>query len=112
MRISIKKESYGRAVVVHAFNPNSQEADAGGSLSLRPAWSRVSSRTVRATQRNPVSKNQKPKSETNKQTNKKKKEPCDQSAGFFNVVCMLELFDLKMMRRFSRVSELHSLVAR
>jgi hypothetical protein len=25
---------------------------------------------------------------------------------------MLELFDLKMMRRFSRVSELHSLVAR
>jgi hypothetical protein len=26
-------------VVVHAFNPRTQEAEAGGSLSLRPAWS-------------------------------------------------------------------------
>ena len=35
---------------MHTFNPSTQEAEAGGSLSLRPAWSRVSSRTARATQ--------------------------------------------------------------
>jgi hypothetical protein len=34
---------------------------------------RVSSRTARATQRNPVSKNQKPKTKKNKKKNKKKK---------------------------------------
>ena len=28
-----------RLVVVHLFNPSSQEAEAGGALSLRPAWS-------------------------------------------------------------------------
>jgi hypothetical protein len=43
---------------VHAFNPSTQESEAGGFLS---------SRTARAIQRNPVSKNQK-----NKQTNKNK----------------------------------------
>jgi hypothetical protein len=42
-------------VVVHAFNPSTQDAEAGGFLSSRPAWSKVSSRTARATQRNPVS---------------------------------------------------------
>jgi hypothetical protein len=26
------------AVVVHTFNPSTWEAEAGGSLSLRPAW--------------------------------------------------------------------------
>jgi hypothetical protein len=26
-------------VVVHAFNPSTREAEAGGFLSLRPAWS-------------------------------------------------------------------------
>ena len=26
-------------VVTHSFNPNTQEAEAGGSLSWRPAWS-------------------------------------------------------------------------
>jgi hypothetical protein len=49
-------------VVAHAFNPSTWEAEAGGFLSSRPAWStKVSSRTARATQRNPVSKNQKKK---------------------------------------------------
>jgi hypothetical protein len=45
-------------VVAHAFNPSTWEAEAGGFLSSRPAWStyRVSSRTARATQRNPVLK--------------------------------------------------------
>jgi hypothetical protein len=29
----------GRAVVAHAFNPSTCEAEAGGFLSSRPAWS-------------------------------------------------------------------------
>jgi hypothetical protein len=29
----------GSGVVVHAFNSSTQEAEAGGSLSSRPAWS-------------------------------------------------------------------------
>jgi hypothetical protein len=33
-------------VVAHAFDPSAQEAEAGGFLSLRPAWS---SRTARET---------------------------------------------------------------
>jgi hypothetical protein len=49
-------------VVAHAFNPSTREAEAGGFLSSRPAWStNVSSRTARAIQRNPVSKKQKKK---------------------------------------------------
>ena len=45
-------------MVTHAFNPSTQEAEAGRFLSSRPAWStKVSSRTARARaiQRNPVS---------------------------------------------------------
>jgi hypothetical protein len=40
-------------MVAHAFNPSTQEAEAGGFLSSRPAWSiyKVSSRTARAIQR-------------------------------------------------------------
>jgi hypothetical protein len=34
-----KKKNVGRAVVAHAFNPSIWEAEAGGFLSLRPAWS-------------------------------------------------------------------------
>jgi hypothetical protein len=50
-------------VVVHTFNPSTWEAEAGRFLSSRPAWSyKVSSRTTRATQRNPVSKKKKKKS--------------------------------------------------
>jgi hypothetical protein len=48
-------------MLAHAFNPSTREAEAGGFLSSRPACLvyRVSSRTARATQRNPVSKNKK-----------------------------------------------------
>jgi hypothetical protein len=61
-------------VVVHAFNPSTWEAEAGGFLSSRPAWStRVSSRTARATQRNPVSNNNNNNNNTKKKTNKNKK---------------------------------------
>jgi hypothetical protein len=35
---SIKKEK-GQAMVVHTFNPNTWEAEAGRFLSSRPAWS-------------------------------------------------------------------------
>jgi hypothetical protein len=49
------------AVVAHAFIPSTWEAEVGGFLSSRPAWSmvyRVSPRTAKATHRNPVSTRQ------------------------------------------------------
>jgi hypothetical protein len=47
-------------MVAHAFNPSTQEAEAGGFLSSRASLVyNVSARTARTTQRNPVSKNQK-----------------------------------------------------
>jgi hypothetical protein len=54
MNRPFKIRKHCRAVVAHAFNPSTWEAEAGGFLS---------SRTARATQRNPVSKkpNQKKK---------------------------------------------------
>ena len=59
-------------MVAHTFNPSTWEAEAGGFLSSRPAWSQVSSRTAKATQRSPVSKNQK-KGKKKKKKGKKKK---------------------------------------
>jgi hypothetical protein len=57
-----KKNRFCWAVVAHAFNPSNWEAEVGGFLSSRPAWVyRVSSRTARAIQRNPVSKKPKEK---------------------------------------------------
>jgi hypothetical protein len=44
-------------MVAHAFNPSTREAEAGSFLSRRLVVYKVSSRTARATQRNPVSKN-------------------------------------------------------
>jgi hypothetical protein len=35
----IQKEILRLGVVAHAFNPSTWEAEAGGFLSLRPAWS-------------------------------------------------------------------------
>ena len=54
-----KGPSFSRAVVAHAFNPSSQETEAGGSLFKASLVYRVSSRTAKATQINPVLKNQK-----------------------------------------------------
>jgi hypothetical protein len=49
-------------VVAHAFNPSTQEAEAGGTLEFEASVVyKVSSRTARAIQKNPVSKNQKKK---------------------------------------------------
>jgi hypothetical protein len=53
------KRGYLRAVqgrVAHAFNPSTRKAEAGGFLVYK-----VSSRTARAIQRNPVSKKKKKK---------------------------------------------------
>jgi hypothetical protein len=58
-------------LAAHACNPSTWEAEAGGFLSSEFEASlvyRVSSRTARAIQRNPVSKN---KNKKQKQTNKK-----------------------------------------
>jgi hypothetical protein len=66
-KCSFKKFSLQPGVVAHAFNPSTREAEAGGSLEFEASLVyKVSSRTARAIQRNPVSKNQKKK--------KKKKE--------------------------------------
>ena len=44
-------------MVAHVFNPSTQEPEAGGSLEFKVNMVyRVSCRTARATQRNPVSK--------------------------------------------------------
>ena len=50
-----------QAVAVHTFDPSTWEAETGRSLSSRPVWLvyRVSSRTIRAIQRNPVLKTKK-----------------------------------------------------
>jgi hypothetical protein len=57
-------------VVAHTFNPSTPEVKAGGYLEFETNLVyKVSSRTARATQRNPVSKNK--KKQKQKQTNKK-----------------------------------------
>jgi hypothetical protein len=51
-------------VEVHTFSPSNQKAEAGGSLEFGASlFYRASSRTARATQRNPVLKNKKEKKE-------------------------------------------------
>ena len=56
--MSIKNVIGCRAVVVHAFNPSTWEAEAGRLSEFQASLVyKVSSRTVRAIQRNPVSKN-------------------------------------------------------
>ena len=42
--------------MAHAFNPSTREAEAGRSLSLRPASSRVSSSMAKATQKSCLDK--------------------------------------------------------
>jgi hypothetical protein len=59
-------------VVAHAFNPSTREAEAGGFLRASLVY-RVSSRTARAKQRNPVSEKQN-KTKQNKRKNKKQQQ--------------------------------------
>ena len=77
--LTVKRSQRSQVVVVHTFNPSTWEAEADGFLSSRSAWStRVSSRTARAVQRNPVFKKQKKCSlqqHIYKKTNKQIKSP-------------------------------------
>jgi hypothetical protein len=79
----LKRVGFCRAaaavVVVHAFNPSTREAEAGGSLQvLRPSWSteRVPGQPG-LSQRNPISKKTKKQKKQSKQiktkTNKRRK---------------------------------------
>jgi hypothetical protein len=71
---SIVKNSFLPGVVAHIFNPSTWEEEAGRFLSWRIVVYRVNSRTARAIQRNPVSK------QTNKQkTHKAKKKKTKQN---------------------------------
>ena len=74
--MDIKNKSFIQTVVAHASNPSPGETESCGFLNWRPAWSRVSSSTSIAIQRNPVSKipkqNQKQKQNTQKKENKNK----------------------------------------
>jgi hypothetical protein len=59
-------------VVAHTFNPSTQEAEEANFSEFEATLvNRVSSRTAKATQRNPVSKNKKQNKKKKKQTNKK-----------------------------------------
>ena len=61
----------GRAVVAHTFNPSAREAEADGFLSSEASLVyKVSSRTVGAIQRNPVSKNKNKNNNNNNNNNK------------------------------------------
>ena len=68
----LKKFNISWAVVVHALNTSTQEAEVGSQEDLCEIEAsqvyRVSSRTAKTTERNPVSK------QTNKQTNKRWRE--------------------------------------
>jgi hypothetical protein len=52
-----RNKAFSQAMVAHIFNPSTQETELGRSLSWRPGLIyRVSSKTARDTQRNPVLK--------------------------------------------------------
>jgi hypothetical protein len=55
--MSVKMSLVKPGVVAQTFNPSTREAEAGGSELEASLVYRVSFRTARATQRNPVSKN-------------------------------------------------------
>ena len=63
MKTSFNNGRRSLAVVAHTFYPSTWEAETGGFLSL---VYKVSSRTARTIQRNPVSKNKTKKTKQNK----------------------------------------------
>jgi hypothetical protein len=67
------KNQWGQAVVAHAFNPNTWEAEAGGFLSSRPAWSTEWVPGQPGLHRETLS--QKTKKQNKTKTKNKKKEP-------------------------------------
>jgi hypothetical protein len=66
LKNKIKISISSRAVVAHAFNSSTWEAEAGGFEFSASLVYRVSSRTARATRRNPASKKQKKKKKKKK----------------------------------------------
>jgi hypothetical protein len=77
-----------KCLAVHTFNPNTGEAEAGGFLSLRPAWSTKQVPGQPGLYRETLSRNKQtnkqtnkhqstnqPTNQPNKQTNKTKKQP-------------------------------------
>lgn len=52
-KMVLYKGKIGQAVMVHALNPSTLEAEASGLLSLRPVWSILSSKAAKIIQRNP-----------------------------------------------------------
>ena len=87
-------------MVVHAFNPRTREAEVGGSLSLRPAWStRVSSRTgTKATQRNPDLKNGKTKQNKTKIKTESQESVSNSGWSFWRLKCFFFLFQTENKR--------------
>jgi hypothetical protein len=71
-KLKKKKDIILPGLVAHAFNPITQEAEAGGFLSSRPAWSTQFQDSQGYTEK-PCLERQK----TNKQTNKKPKKQKD-----------------------------------
>ena len=68
-----QKTKQGRMVVVHIFNPRTQEAESRQISEFKASLVyRGSSRTARATQRNPVLKKPKNKTTTTKKPNNPK----------------------------------------
>jgi hypothetical protein len=57
-------------VVAHAFNPSTREAEAGGFLSSRPAWSTHEFQDSQGYTEKPCLEKTKQNKQTNKQTNK------------------------------------------
>jgi hypothetical protein len=61
-------------MVAHAFNPSTQEAEAGGSEFKASLVYRVSSRIARDTQKNPVSKKKNKQTKPNQKTHKQQQQ--------------------------------------
>jgi hypothetical protein len=71
---TIKKTTGQLGVVVHAFNPSTREAEAGGFLSSRPAWSTEWVPGQPGIYRETLSRKNKNKQTTTKKTKNNKKE--------------------------------------
>jgi hypothetical protein len=65
---ALQNPEAGRAVVVHAFDSSTWEAEAGGFLSSRPAWSTEWVPGQPGLHRETLSQKQKQKQKQNKQT--------------------------------------------
>ena len=81
--------------MAHTFNPSTREAEAGRRISeLKASLAyRVSSRTARATQRNPASKNQKKKKKKKREREREreKKEKKKETNSCFRCRCRFSL---------------------